>query len=157
MATISKLRPLLFSILISLGVGFISAYFTKDSMGFYQDLVKPNLSPPGWIFPVVWTILYILMGISAYLVYRSNSPYKNSALKIYAIQLVVNGIWSILFFNYQLYLFSFIWLLFLLILIVLMIVSFSKVSKLAAYLQIPYLLWVMFAGYLNFSIFLLNR
>ncbi len=152
-----KIIPLIVSILISLGVGALSALFTMNSMELYKDLIKPSLSPPGWVFPVVWTILFILMGISAYLVYLSDSPYRNSALRIYALQLVVNFFWSIIFFNYEMYLFSFIWLLLLVILIVLMIISFSKVNKTAEYLQIPYLLWVIFAGYLNFSIYLLNR
>lgn len=152
-----KWKPLIISILIPLAVGFLSFLFTKDSMDIYKNLVKPGISPPGIIFPIVWTILYILMGISSYLIFRSNSPYRNMALKIYIIQLIVNALWSIIFFNYQMYLFAFIWLVFLLILIILMIISFSKVSKVAAFLQIPYLLWVIFAGFLNFSVYLLNK
>lgn len=152
-----KWKPLIISILIPLIVGFISFLFTKDSMDIYKNLAKPEISPPGILFPIVWTILYILMGISSYLIFQSNSPYRNMALKIYMIQLIVNGLWSIIFFNYQMYLLAFIWLVFLLILIILMIKSFSKISKVAAFLQIPYLLWVIFAGFLNLSVYLLNR
>jgi benzodiazapine receptor len=157
MAKISKLKPLLLSILISIGVGTLSAFFTMNSMDIYTDLAKPALSPPGFVFPIVWTILYILMGISAYLIYSSNSPDKNKALLIYAAQLIVNAMWSIIFFSLQRYLLAFIWLLLLLFLIILMIVSFSKINKTAAYLQIPYLIWVIFAGYLNLSVYLMNR
>lgn len=152
-----NLKALIISILIPLGVGMLSAFLTTNSMELYNEMAKPALSPPGWIFPVVWTILYVLMGISAYLIYTSDSPDKDTALKIYGAQLLVNGLWSILFFNFQWYFISFLWLLLLLLLIILMINSFSKINKTAAYLQIPYLLWVMFAGYLNLSVFLLNR
>lgn len=152
-----QITALIISMLISLSVGGASALLTMNSMGAYQELIKPALSPPGWVFPVVWTILFILMGISAYLVYRSDSPYRNSALRIYVLQLAVNFFWSIIFFNLELYLVAFLWLVLLAVLIVLMIASFSMVNKTAAYLQIPYLLWVLFAGYLNLSIYFLNR
>ena len=150
-------KALIVSILIPLGVGALSGFLARNSMDVYEKLVQPPLSPPSWVFPVVWTILYILMGISAYLVYTTDSLYRKSSLKIYAAQLVVNFFWSILFFNLEMYLFAFLWLLLLLVLILFMIFSFSRVSKTAAYLQIPYLLWVMFAGYLNLGIYLLNK
>lgn len=152
-----KKKALIVSILISVGVGALAAFFTRNSMEVYENLIQPPLSPPSWLFPVVWTILYILMGISAYLIYRSDSFYRNSALKIYATQLIVNFFWTIIFFNLEMYLFAFIWLLLLLVLIILMIYGFSKINKTAAYLQIPYLLWVIFAGYLNFGIYWLNK
>lgn len=152
-----KWKPLILSILISVGVGVLSSFFTSNSMGLYDNLEKPPLSPPGWLFPVVWTILYVLMGISAYLVYRSDSPEKGRALVIYATQLLVNAVWPILFFNLQAYLFAFLWLLLLMALVILMIRSFYKVDPRAAYLQIPYLLWLVFAGYLNLMVYLLNR
>ena len=150
-------KALIISILISVGVGALSALLTRNSMDVYEKVIQPPLSPPSWIFPVVWTILFVLMGISAYLIYRSDSLYRNSALRIYAIQLVVNFFWSIIFFNLEMYLLSFLWLLLLLLLIILMIMSFFKINKTAAYLQIPYLLWVTFAGYLNLGIYLLNK
>lgn len=152
-----NLKALVVSILIPLGVGAAAAFFTRNSMDVYEGLVQPPLSPPGWLFPVVWTILYTLMGISSYLIYRSDSPNKNTALTIYALQLAVNFFWTIIFFNLEMYLLAFFWLLLLLVLIVLMIVSFSRINKTAAYLQIPYLIWVSFAGYLNLGIYLLNR
>lgn len=150
-------KGLIVSILISIGVGALAGLLTRGGMESYYALRQPPLSPPGWLFPIVWTILYILMGISAYLIYRSNSPYRMVALKIYAVQLAVNFFWSIIFFNMEMYLFSFLWLLLLLVLIILMIRIFSKINKTAACLQIPYLIWVIFAGYLNLGIYLLNR
>lgn len=152
-----KKKALIVSILISVGVGALAGFFTRNSMEVYENLIQPPLSPPSWVFPVVWTILYILMGMSAYLIYRSDSIYRNSALRIYAVQLIVNFFWTIIFFNLEMYLFAFLWLLLLLVLIILMIYSFSKINKTAAYLQIPYLLWVIFAGYLNFGIYWLNK
>lgn len=150
-------KALIISILIPLTVGGLSALLTRNNMDVYGALDQPPLAPPGWVFPVVWTILYTLMGISSYLIYTSDSLYKKSALKAYAAQLIVNFLWTIIFFNLQAYFFAFLWLILLLVLIVLMIAGFSRINKTAAYLQIPYLLWVMFAGYLNFGIYMLNR
>lgn len=153
---IIKLKPLIISLLISLGVGALSGFLTKDSMDVYKSLVQPPLAPPSILFPIVWTILFILMGISAYLIFISDSPNKSTALTIYAIQLAVNFFWTIIFFNMQMYLFAFIWLVVLWIWIIIMIINFCKINKTAALLQIPYLIWVTFAGYLNLMIFLLN-
>ena len=133
----------------------MSALFSGN-MSSYSILDKPAFSPPGFIFPIVWTILYILMGISSYIVYSSNSPNKPKALLIYGIQLFFNFCWSIIFFGLDLYLFAFIWLIALIFIIIIMIRQFYIVSPLAAYLQIPYLIWCIFAAYLNFSIFILN-
>ena len=139
-------------------VGGLAGLITNDSMMTFQMLNKPALSPPGWLFPVVWTILYILMGISSYLVLASedNSDNVNIALKFYIIQLAVNFFWPIFFFTFDLYLFSFIWLLQLIALVLITIILFARISKPAAYLQIPYLIWLIFAGYLNLLIYLLN-
>lgn len=150
-----KLNYIVF-ISVSVLTGLISAVITRNNMNIYDAINTPPLSPPGFLFPVVWTVLYILMGISATRVYSANFNQWNSALTVWAVQLMVNFVWSIIFFTYQAFLFSFIWLILLLALIVLMIFSFRKTDKIAAYLQIPYLLWVTFAGYLNFSIYLLN-
>ena len=136
---------LIISILIPLAVGTMSALFSGN-MSSYSILTQPAFSPPGFIFPVVWTILYILMGISSYIVYSSNSPNKSKALLLYCIQLFFNFCWSIIFFGLDLFLFAFIWLIALILI----------VNPLSAYLQIPYLIWCIFAAYLNFSIFLLN-
>lgn len=145
-------------IAIPLAVGSLSGLITKDSMEAFETLNKPALSPPGIVFPIVWTILYILMGISSYLVVTSGQG-KNKireALIFYGLQLIFNFFWSIWFFSFGWYLFSFIWLLILWVLIFNTIASFYEISKIAAYLMIPYLLWVTFAGYLNFAIYLMN-
>lgn len=152
-----RLKPLLLSLLISLGVGGLAAFFTKDAMAQYQQLNQPVGSPPSWVFGVVWTILFVLMGVSAYLVYSSNNKNKSEALKIYGIQLVLNFCWTILFFGYQMRLAAFILLILLWIFIVLMIAKFYQINPLAGLLQIPYLIWVTYAGYLNVAIYLLNR
>ena len=151
-----RLITLAICIFIPLAVGGLSAYLTKDAMSYYSQIIKPDLSPPSYLFPIVWTILYILMGISSYIIYSSASESKQCALNWYAVQLLFNFIWSIIFFNYQNYLFSFIWLLALIICICIMIYEFYKISPISAYLQIPYLLWCIFAAYLNLSIYLLN-
>ena len=133
----------------------MSALFSGN-MSSYSILNKPAFSPPGFIFPVVWTILYILMGASSYIVYFSNSSNKSKALLLYCIQLFFNFCWSIIFFGLDLFLFAFIWLIALIFIIIIMIRQFLIVNPLSAYLQIPYLIWCIFAAYLNFSIFLLN-
>lgn len=149
---LKKYKPYIIEILIALAVGGLSAYLTKDSMAHFETLAKPPLSPPGFLFPIVWSILYVLMGISAGMVYKSsgNVPF------VYRLSLIVNFLWSVIFFNMEAYLFAFIWLLLLFALIILTVAEYSRVNKTAAYLQIPYLLWVAFAGYLNFSIWFLN-
>jgi len=152
-----KWKELIVSIAISLGVGALSGYLTKNSMSLYQELVKPPLTPPGWIFPIVWTILFALMGLSAYLIYVSDSKEKNQALQIYAIQLMLNFIWSLAFFNMQAYLLAFVILILLWISIIAMIKVFYEINPLAGKMQVPYLLWVTFAGYLNLAIYLLNK
>ncbi|MEE1155393.1 MAG: TspO/MBR family protein [Acutalibacteraceae bacterium] len=148
---------LLISIAVSLGVGVLSGLITLGSFNTYSNLQQPALAPPGWLFPVVWTVLYILMGMSAYLVYISDNEQKYIGLAVYGLQLIFNFLWSIIFFNLGHPLFAFVWLVILWILIVAMIISFYKVNPTAGLLQIPYLLWVTFAGYLNLSIYLLNK
>ena len=155
-----KSKPYIISVAIALGVGLLSAFLTKDSMDIYKTVNRPPLAPPSILFPIVWTILFILMGIGAALVYaRKDEMPKavSNALSAYAVNLTVNFMWSIIFFNFRAFLLSFVWLIFLLVVIIKMITVFWKVSKVAAILQIPYLIWVAFAGYLNFAIFLLNR
>lgn len=150
-------KSLIVSLTISLGTGILSALITRNSMTIYQNLNLPKLAPPSTLFPIVWTILFILMGISAYIIYESNSNKKQNALKIYATQLLINFIWPILFFNLNLYFISFVWIILLWIFILIMINLFKKISNIAAYLQIPYFLWVTFASYLNFMIYYLNK
>lgn len=148
-------KSLIISIFIPLMIGAVSSLISMPFMD-YNNLVQPPFAPPGWLFPIVWTILYILMGISAYIVLESNSYDKDGAYKVYFLQLLVNGLWSIFFFVLKWRLFSSIWLALLIILIVIMIIRFYKINKTAGILQIPYLLWCLFALYLNISIYLLN-
>lgn len=153
---IIKWKPLFISILLPLAVGGLSALITGGAMQDFMLLNKPPLSPPAWLFPVVWTVIYILMGIAFYMVWNSKSKNKDLALKIYRIQLIFNFFWSYIFFNMQNYLFAFIWLMILWMLIIVTTLFFYRINKMAGYLMIPYLLWVTFAAYLNFSIYLLN-
>lgn len=149
-------KALLISLLISIGVGALSGILTRNSVEVYSQLNRPPLSPPSWVFPVVWTILFVLMGISSYIVYMSKSPNTKGALAVYILQLAVNFIWPFIFFSAQAYLFAFIWLIFLWLLVVLMINMFYKISPVAAILQIPYLVWLTFAAYLNLMVVILN-
>ncbi len=143
---------------IALAVGGLSALLTRNSMGIYDTLNRPFLSPPMWLFPVVWGILFVLMGIGAALVYVApESEYRSDALKAYVFNLIINFFWTIIFFNLRAYLFAFVWLILLWAVIVVMIFRFKKISNVSAYLQIPYLLWVTFAGYLTLMIWLLNK
>lgn len=150
-----KWKTFAFYIAVSLLAGGLSSFFVRDGMMQYENLVQPPLSPPGWLFPVVWGILYVLMGISAAMVSFCGGKEKGY-LRIFWVQLLVNFFWSIFFFGQQRYFFAFIWLLLLLVLIGRMIWNFWKVCPKAALLQIPYFLWVLFAGYLNLGIALLN-
>jgi len=155
----SKLKPYIISILIALAVGGASALLTMGNMDIYNEIRTPPLSPPSILFPIVWTILYILMGISAAIIYtntNSTDKLKKEALVPYASSLIVNFAWSIIFFNFRAFFVAFLWLLLLLFLIIKTIIAYKKISPLAAYLQIPYAIWVSFAGYLNLGIWLLN-
>lgn len=145
-------KPLIISLLISLGTGTLAGILTKNSVRIYSELPKPDFSPPGFIFPIVWTVLYLLMGISAYLVFCSNSKNRTSALFFYFLQLAVNFLWPFIFFNLQQFTFAFVWIILLFVLVVIMIAEMYKVDKTAAYLQIPYLLWLLYAMYLNFNV-----
>ena len=150
-------KPLIVSLLISIGTGAVSGLLTQGNTSIFQNIKKPPLAPPAALFPVVWTVLYILMGISAYLIYTSDSDEKSQALWIYGIQLVINFFWTIIFFNLQNFLFAFIWILLLWVSVLFMLMTFRKINKLAAQLQIPYFIWITFAAYLSAGIWLLNR
>ena len=151
-----KIKPYVIYIGISLGVGALSAFLTKDSMDIYESINTPPLTPPGWLFPVVWSILYVLMGVGAARVSKTRLP-QNNALFVFFLQLGINFFWSIFFFNLRAFLFSFLWLLLLWLCIILMIKKFRARDRFSGLLQIPYLLWVTFAAYLNFAIWFLNR
>ena len=154
-----KIKPYIISCALALGVGVLSALLTMGNMNLYDEINKPVPEVPGIVFPIVWTILYLLMGISAAIIFTNR--YKNridadNGLLVYGFSLILNFFWSIIFFNMRAFLFAFIWLIILWGSILTTILLYKKVNKLAAYLQIPYLIWVTFAGYLNFSIYLLN-
>ncbi len=151
-----KLKSLLINLLITLGGGAVIAFLTRDSMEVYANVQQPPLAPPGVVFPIVWTILYTLMGISAYMITESNSKLKNKALTVYGIQLFLNFIWPLVFFNGQMFLFAFIILMALWIMVLWMIGLFYKINPISAFLQIPYALWLTFAAYLNLGVYLLN-
>ncbi len=153
-----NIKSLVKSIAIPLAAGGLSALVSMSAMEGFALLSKPHLSPPGWLFPVVWTILYVLMGIASYFVTQSDAedaPVKK-AVSVYALQLVFNFFWSIIFFNLEAYLLAFFWLLALLVLVNYNTVVFWQIDKRSGYLMIPYVLWCMFALYLNLGIYLLN-
>lgn len=151
-------KTLILSVLLPLVVGGFSALLTMDGMKDFDSFVKPPLSPPGWLFPIVWTLLYVLMGIASYLVIESGASQsdKEKALGVYLLQLAFNFFWSIIFFNLGLYYFAFVWLLIMLALIIVTTVRFYRIDKRAGFLMIPYIVWVVFAGYLNLGIAYLN-
>ena len=151
-------KTLIFFVAIPLLVGGVASLISRESMAMFDRLTKPPLAPPGWLFPLVWTILYTFMGLASYLVFTSQKDQNEIklALQIYTLQLAFNFFWTILFFNFELYFFAFFWLLALLALLILTTILFYKVSKPAAYLMIPYIIWVTLAAYLNLGIALLN-
>lgn len=148
-------KNLTISILIPNILGFLGSLLGNVSDGF-NNILKPSFTPPAVVFPIAWTILYILMGISSYLIYESDSDDKNSSLTIYGIQLILNSLWTLFFFRLKWFLFSFILILVILFFVVWMIVKFYKINKLSAYLQIPYIFWLVFAAILSFNVYLLN-
>lgn len=146
-------KPLILSLAVSLGAGWISTLLTPDIQENYANLYKPPLSPPGWLFPVVWTILFVLMGIAAYLVYiSSEGEQRKAVLAYYFAQLLVNVGWSVIFFRFGAYMTAFFWLLLLWYLVFMTIQKFTAVNKTAGRLMLPYLLWLTFAGYLNLAV-----
>ena len=150
-------KKLLLCLAVPLVTGGLATLFS-GGMGDYQDLLQPPLSPPGWVFPVVWTILYLLMGYASYRVLMSGRPQEEirQALTLYGIQLLLNFLWPILFFGFSWYLAAFFLLLALLAAIAATARLFSQIDKVAGNLLAPYILWVAFAGYLNLGVFLLN-
>ena len=142
------MKKLIKNILISVIMGSVIGLIISPFMN-YQDLNKPPLSPPGIVFPIVWIILYVIMGFSFY---KQNEQNKT----IYYMQLIVNGLWSIIFFIFKWYLLSFIWIILLIILVIIMIYKFYKENKLSGLINIPYLIWLIFAAYLSFGVYLLN-
>ena len=151
-------KPYLFWILFTEAVGGLAGLLTREATEIYTStIVKPPLSPPAIVFPIVWAIRYALMGIGAARVWLAPlSPARTRSIRLFLLQLGFNFFWSILFFNFQAFGFAFFWLAVLWILIVRMTLSFYEVDRLASWLQLPYLLWVLFAAYLNFGVWKLN-
>lgn len=155
----SKIFKLVISILVCQGAGIVGSIFTSPAIStWYITLQKPSFNPPNWIFAPVWTLLFLLMGISLYLIWSKGLEDKKikTAVFVFGIQLVLNIFWSFLFFGLQSPLYAFIEIVILWLAILLTIISFHKISKIAAYLLLPYILWVSFAAVLNFSILILN-
>ncbi len=148
-----------FWILLSVGIGALSGFLSREGAAIFNGtVIQPPLSPPAWLFPVVWSILYALTGISAARISLApDSPQKKQGLNLFIIQLVLNFFWSLIFFNLQAYGLAFLWLIALWIVVFLMILSFRKADPVAALLQIPYLVWLTFAAYLSFGVWYLNR
>ncbi len=154
-----KYKPYIISSLIALGVGLLSALLTMRNMNL-SALRQPALSPPAFLFPIVWTILYTLMGISSAIIYSKKDIMPDevrSALTTYASSLVVNFAWSIIFFNFGAFFLAFLWIVLLEILVLKTIKEYNSIDKTAAFVQIPYAVWVAFAGYLNLAIAFLNK
>ena len=151
-----NIRKLLLCIFIPIFLGSIVGFLTS-SFNNYNNFIEPSFAPPSILFPIVWTILYTLMGISSYIIISSNSMDKDDAIIIYIIQLLVNLLWSFFFFSFKLYFFSFLWILLLILLVINMIKRFYNISKISGLIQIPYLLWIIFAAILNLSIYILNK
>jgi len=146
-------------ILLAEAVGALSGFLSRKGNEFYSLYVqKPSFSPPDWLFPIAWGILYALMGIGAARVEaKPESTERSRGLNLFAIQLVVNFFWSLIFFNARAYGAALLWLLFLIVLVAAMTLTFFKTDRLASYLQLPYLLWLAFAEVLNWAVWQLNR
>lgn len=143
------MKKFIIILLITFGVAVLPTIFIDFNTDY---LIKPALFPPKILFPIVWTLLYILMSISLYL----SSKYDNEVYKVYGIQLILNSLWSPLFFMFKTYLFSTIELIILLFIVIIMMYQMYLKNKIAGYLQIPYVIWLIFALFLNVSIFILN-
>ena len=154
-----NLKRLIISLLIPLAAGGLSAFITRGDMDIYKTVNKPPFSPPGIVFPIVWTVLYILMGISLYLIWNNGDQYvnKTTAYTLFGFQLFLNFIWSPVFFSARQFLLALVILIVLWIIALAMIIAFYRIYKPAALLQIPYLIWLTVAGYLNIGIYLLNK
>jgi benzodiazapine receptor len=149
---------LIVSILLAEGIGFLSGFLSMTSSSDYANFNKPAFSPPGFLFPVVWTILFFLMAVAAYRVWMKGKSGEDvsKALVLYGVQLFLNFLWSIIFFRFRLYAIAFLELLLLLVFILLTTFEFYRIDKPSAYLMIPYIAWVSFAGVLNYAIWMMN-
>ena len=155
---LKNIKKIVISIAIPLLVGALSAFLSGNQSGVYTSFNLPPLSPPPWVFAVVWPILYVLMGISAYLISstEADATLKKRAFVLYALQLVFNFFWSIWFFRFELLGFSFLWILLLFALVILTALAFYDINRLAGWLFLPYIAWLAFASYLNYMVWMLN-
>ncbi len=153
-----NLKSLIISIVTPLALGALSAFISGDMAGVYRALNQPPLSPPAWVFPVVWSILYLLMGISAYIISDTRGMHasKEKAMKLYYAQLIINVIWPIVFFRFRLFTPAVFVLAILIIAVIITFIKFKKINNIAALLLIPYILWLLFALYLNIGVAILN-
>lgn len=151
-------KKLLIAVALPLFVGLFAGLLTRDAIECFESLNKPFLAPPARLFPVAWTVLYVLMGIASYRIWTAVTTYekRKSALKLYAVQLAFNFLWPIIFFNLAEYLFAFVWIIILWFLIFLTKRKFMQIDAIAGYLLVPYLAWVAFAAYLNIGVWILN-
>lgn len=152
-------KKLLTIIFLTIIIGSAFSFLINSNMRAIDILKKPNFYPPKEVFIIVWTILYILMSISLYITSEeaSSKKKKTELYYIYLLQLIVNSLWTVIFFEFQKILIAFVWIIVLILLVILMISRFFKINKFAAYLQIPYVIWLFIALYLNYSIYILNR
>ena len=151
-------KSLIIAILIPVLVGLLSYLLTRNGINNYtMNLIKPSFSPPPILFSIVWTILYVLMGLSSYYVYNSMSCHKGNCMLLYGLNLFLNFFWTIIFFNLEARLFAFLFIILLDVVVILMTLCFYGIDKKAGYLNIPYIIWLLFATILNFSVYLLNR
>lgn len=151
--------PLLINLIIPVAGGALVGYINKNSFEVYKNLEKPFFSPPGIVFPIVWTILYIMMGIAAYRFYMKNKfkGFSSDGYFYYMLQLICNFTWTFIFFTFRLYGLSFLWIIVIIILVFIVILKFLKLDRIAGVLMIPYIIWLHFAGLLNYFIWILNE
>ncbi len=147
-------KPLLFFLLYTYALAGLGTLLGSPNT---DGLIKPPLTPPDWLFPIVWTILYTAMAVAAYLVFVSNDIDRGRPLRLYLLQVIVNVLWPLVFFRLEWRLFAFFWLILLLVLVILTARGFRPISRTAFRLLLPYIAWLLFAGYLNLGFYLLNR
>lgn len=150
---------LILTLFLPLLIGGLSAGLSSKGMALYTTMNKPPLSPPAVVFPVVWLILYLMMGLASHFVLISEAEAgdRMTALILYAVQLAMNFMWSIIFFGWGLYMAAFVWLIVMWCLVIICTIRFFGISKIAAYLLIPYIIWLTFAAYLNLGVSILNK
>ena len=151
-----KIRSYLFFPIVALLTGGAAGWLIRDSFDHFEQINKPVFTPPALVFPIVWSILYLLMGIGAARVAQNQTPQRELALTLFAAQLVVNFFWPILFFRLDAYALGVVWIILLFVLASAMTWNFYQIDRLAGLIQLPYLIWLVFAGILNLSVAIMN-